>query len=230
MWCWVVRACSAHKTIRNALLAVKQGFTCLKFKVGGAPPASDVERIAAVRAAVGDTVLIRLDANGAWDAATARSTLRRLAASDIEYIEQPVASIEELAELRREGILPIAADENEQHPSGAERVIELRAADLLVIKPMAAGGLIEARRIAEKASNAGMDVVFTSFIDSAVGRHAVAQLCAAMPQLARHHGLATGALFLDDVGSDNIVEGRYHLSDAAGIGFVPSLEHGHASA
>ncbi len=226
----IVGGGTIEETLRSAGRAVENGFTCLKLKVGAGTPDEDVERVAAVRALVGQHILIRLDANGAWDLPTAQEMLRRLAASDIEYIEQPVKSIQDLAVLKRQATIPIAADESAQLPAEAERIIREAAADVLVLKPMTAGGPLAAMRLAEMALSAGIDVVFTSFIDSSVGRHAVAQLCAAMPQLTRHHGIATGALFLDDTGRDEIFDGYFHLSNEPGIGMIPDLDGEHASA
>ena len=226
----VVGGVTTVETLLHAEHALKNGFTWLKLKVGIGSPAEDVERVAAVRTLAGPRILLRLDANGAWDFATARETLLRMKASDIEYIEQPVKAIEDLAALRRLAVVPIAADESAQRAKDARRIIDDGAADILVLKPMTAGGPLAAQRIAEHAISAGIGVAFTSFLDSAVARHAVAQLCAAMPQLSRHHGIATGALFLDDTGSDNVSAGKFFLPDAPGIGIIPEIGGEHASA
>jgi L-Ala-D/L-Glu epimerase len=225
----VVSGGDMEETLRTAAAALQSGFTCLKLKVGGGQNALDIERVDAVRKLAGSDVIIRLDANGAWDLPTAQHMLEQLAPFSIEYIEQPVADILELAELRRAGIIPIAADESAQRFSDARRLIRDEAADILIIKPMAVGGSARAIYLADDAFGAGMDVVFTSFIDSAIGRNTVAQLCAAMSHFTRHHGLATGSLFATDFATDTISEGCFLFPQQAGIGIIPELGDERAS-
>ncbi len=78
------------ETAREAERAVARGFDCLKVKVGVRALEADVERLRAVRHAVGPEVDIRADANGAWDRETARVALDRLAPLDLAYVEQPL--------------------------------------------------------------------------------------------------------------------------------------------
>lgn len=206
--------------------AVAAGFGCLKLKVGSASLEDDVARVRAVRMAVPEEVLLRLDANGAWDFAAAEEAMREFAFYDIEYIEQPVhaGDSNELAALCVSGIMPVAADESAQDLAEARVLLARGGADVFVIKPMAAGGLMDARRFAREAAVAGRDVVFTSLVDSAVGRSAVAQLCASLPSLRRHHGLATGDFFLEDTAPEMISRGRFMLVPAPGIGVDPEWE------
>lgn len=207
----------------DAEAAWKAGFTCVKIKVGGGSLEEDIARVRAVRLAVPDDVLLRLDANGAWDFGAAEQALREFALYDIEYIEQPVAAdeVDELAALTGLGIMFVAADESAQNLEQAHMLLARGAVNLFVIKPMAVGSLCACRAFALEAAERGCDVVFTSLIDSAIGRNAVAQLCASLPHSPRHHGLATGSLFLEDTGHDRIVQGHFLLSDVAGLGISP---------
>ncbi|MFA6235062.1 MAG: enolase C-terminal domain-like protein, partial [Bacteroidota bacterium] len=140
-----------------------------------------------------------------------------------EYIEQPVSAgeLDELAALTALGVIPVAADESVQNLEQARLLLDRRAVSLFVVKPMAAGSLADCRRFAIEAAEQGCDVVFTSLIDSSIGRHAVAQLCASLPSAPRHHGLATGSLFLEDTHRDNIVQGSFLLPEDAGLGITP---------
>jgi o-succinylbenzoate synthase len=212
-----------EETVQAAAAAVKNGYTCLKLKIGRGMVEEDVDRIRAVRDAIPTDVLLRLDANGAWDFGLAEEALHRFRPYDIEYIEQPVPpdQHDELAALTGLGIIPIAADESAQHFSDARTLLARGAADVYVLKPMAAGSLLAARRFAVDARAHGAEVVFTSLIDSAVGRHAVAQLAASLPFPLRHQGLGTGGLFEEDSARDRIEKGYFLLPDAPGLGVLP---------
>ena len=103
-------------TVGFAREALAQGYGVLKAKVGARPLAEDVARIAALREACPDAV-IRLDANGAWDEATALAAVRALAPLDIELLEQPVpaADVEALARVHDAARGAIAIAEGPQH-------------------------------------------------------------------------------------------------------------------
>jgi o-succinylbenzoate synthase len=219
----VIGGGSPEQAAASAKEAVAQGYRCVKLKVGAPDPAVDAERIRAVREAIPPDVLLRLDANGAWEFGTAEEALRMFQPYDIEYIEQPVPAgdVDELAALTGLRILPVAADEAAQSEVLARALLRRRAVDLFVIKPMAFGGLVRARQFAMDAHAAGVDVVFTSLIDSAVGRSAVAHLCASLPFPLRPQGLATGMLFAVDTARDEISEGQLQLSGGAGLGVLP---------
>jgi O-succinylbenzoate synthase len=131
-----------------AVAAVGQGYGCIKVKVGDA---ASVDRVAAVRCAVGPAVLLRVDANGAWGLEEAVRALDALARYDLELAEQPVPSIEELALVRRRVSVPIAADECIRGIDDARRLAALGAADAVVLKTQALGGVWASLRIAEAA-------------------------------------------------------------------------------
>ena len=209
-----------------ASAASRQGYRCIKMKVGAADPDEDAARLRALRLAVPAEMSVRLDANGAWYFNTAEHAMRLFAPYGIEYIEQPVAAedVDELTALTGLGIIPVAADEAAQRLDDARLLLQRRGVDVLVIKPMAAGGLRSVRELACQAQAMGVDVVLTSFIDSAVGRNAVAQLCASLPFPLRHQGLSTGSLFALDSGRDTVVEGELRLAGGAGTGMQPELE------
>lgn len=166
--------------------AALAGYPAVKVKVGGP---RDVELVAAVRDAVGPHVALRVDANGAWDLDTAVAAIGRLARFDLELIEQPVESLEDLARLRRWVEVPVAADECVRSPDDARRLRALDAADVLVLKVQPAGGV---RAALELADLAGVPALASSMYETSVGVAAGLALAAALPELPYACGLAPG--------------------------------------
>jgi o-succinylbenzoate synthase len=151
----------------------------------------DVARVEAVRALV---PTVRVDANGAWtvdEAAAAASALRPL-----EYLEQPCATVEELAELRRRVDVPVAADESIRKAGDPLAVVRAGAADIAVLKVAPLGGI---SALLEIAARIDIPVVISSALDSAVGIGVGLAAAAALPQLRHACGLGTGRLFAEDV-------------------------------
>jgi len=186
-----------------AVLARFPGCTTAKVKVAeaGQSLADDVARVAAVREALGAAGRIRVDANGAWSVSDAVRALRALARLDLEYAEQPCATLGELAELRsaltRAGIpVLIAADESVRKAADPLRVALAGAADLVVLKVAPLGGVRPALAV---AAACGLPVVVSSALDSSVGIAAGVALAAALPELPYACGLATTGLLAADV-------------------------------
>ena len=145
--------------------------------------ADDVARVRAVREAMGPEGRIRVDANGAWNLDEAEHAIHALAEFDLEYVEQPCATIDELVELRRR---------RSAHPCTSRA----GAADLLVIKAQPLGGV---RRALEIVAEAGLPAVVSSALDTSVGLAMGVALAAALPELEYDCGLGTSALFTTDV-------------------------------
>ena len=169
------------------------GYAAVKVKVGFA---GDVDLVAAVRDAVGPRVALRIDANGAWDLDTAVAQLARLARYDLELAEQPVRTLDDLARLRRQTSIPIAADEAVRSPADARRLRDLAAADLIVLKVQPCGGVRAALDLAELA---GVPAIASSMHETSVGVAAGVALAAALPELPYACGLATVASLAADV-------------------------------
>ncbi|GGM41475.1 o-succinylbenzoate synthase [Microbacterium saperdae] len=191
------------------LLARFAGCRTAKVKVAepGQSLADDVSRIRAVREVMGPEGRIRIDANGAWNVDEAERAVHALNEFDLEYVEQPCATVPELAELRQRvkylGI-PVAADESVRKSSDPLAVARARAADLLVIKAQPLGGVRHALQI---VTAAGLPVVVSSALDTAIGLSQGAALAAALPTLDYDCGLGTSSLFLDDVADLRPVDG-----------------------
>ena len=186
-----------------AVLQRFPGCTTAKVKVAeaGQSLADDVDRVSAVRDAMGVNARIRVDANGGWSVDQARDALGRLTAYGIEYAEQPCAAVEDLARLRvalaRTAIdVPIAADESIRKAEDPLRVRDLEAADLIVVKVAPLGGVRAALRIVEEC---GLPAVVSSALDTSVGIAAGVALAAALPELDHACGLGTVGLFEGDV-------------------------------
>ena len=157
--------------------------------------AAGLALVAAVRDAVGPEVGVRVDANGAWDVDTAVTMIARLARHDLEYVEQPVATLDDLARVRRRVAVPVAADECIRTLDDARRLKVLGAADVIVLKQQPLGGVRAALDIADAA---GVPAVVSSMMETSVGIAAGVALAAALPQLPYACGLAT----LDGIAGD----------------------------
>jgi len=175
---------------------------CRTAKVKVAEPgqslADDQARLEAVRQALGPGGRIRIDVNGGWsvdDAITSIPVLDR-AAGGLEYVEQPCATVEELASVRRRVDVPIAADESIRRAEDPYRVRDLEAADVAVLKVQPLGGVRACLRIAE---DIGLPVVVSSALETSIGIAAGVALAAALPELPYACGLATVQLLTDDV-------------------------------
>lgn len=194
------------------VLARFPGAQTAKIKVAepGQTLDEDIARVDAVRAQIHT---VRVDANGGWTLEQAVHALTALTRDGaLEYAEQPCATVEELAELRRRlpGV-PIAADESIRRASDPLRVAQAQAADIAVLKVAPLGGVAALLEIAERI---GMPVVISSALDSAVGIGIGLRAAAALPALEHACGLGTGGFFVDDVAEvPPVVDG--HLAVAS---------------
>jgi O-succinylbenzoate synthase len=186
------------------VLARFPGCRTAKVKVAerGTVLADDVARVAEVRRLLGPEGRVRIDANAAWNVDEAEHAIHALAAHDLEYVEQPCATVEELAERIRHLGVPIAADESVRKAEDPLRVARAGAADLLVIKAQPLGGIQRALRITQ---DAGLPVVVSSALDTSVGISMAAHLAAAIPELPHDCGLGTVSLFVEDVTTEPLV-------------------------
>lgn len=189
--------------------AAASGCTTAKIKVAEHPDSfgEDLARVEAVRDALGPAGRLRVDVNGRWGVDEAVTRLRQLARFGLEYAEQPCATVEELADLRRRlaraGVeVPIAADESIRRSGDPERVAALGAADVAVLKVQPLGGVRACLRLAERL---GLPVVVSSALETSVGIAAGVALAAALPELPYACGLNTVPLLAEDVAADPLV-------------------------
>lgn len=186
-------------------LARESGCTTVKVKVAepGQTIADDVARVAAVREALGTDGRVRVDANGAWSTVDAVAALRELAVLDLEYVEQPCATLPECAAVRLASGVAVAVDEGVRKAPDPRRVVGLReAADVLVLKVPPLGGV---RPAMEVAKSYGLPCVVSSALDTSVGLSAGLALAASLPELPFACGLGSGRLLASDVTSDRLL-------------------------
>lgn len=205
------------------VLARFAGCRTVKIKVAepGQSLADDVARVRAVREAIGPEGRIRIDANGLWNVDEAEHAVHALNEFDLEYVEQPCATVPELSELRTRvkymGI-PVAADESVRKSTDPLAVARANAADVLVIKAQPLGGVTHALQI---VTAAGLPAVVSSALDTAIGLSQGAALAASLPSLDFDCGLGTSSLFLDDVADRRPVDGAFPVDrvtpDAAAL-------------
>lgn len=178
------------EAVAEAEKAVERGIGTIKMKIGRDPNA-DVERVKAVRAAVGPDVKIRIDANAGYTAPTAIRIIERLATADLEYVEQPVApwDIAGLAAVRRACGVPIMADESLHTLRDALELITREAVDILAIKLIKTSGLRDARAIAALAAAHRVDIVVISPFETQIGAAAGLALALSAPTGHRAHEL-----------------------------------------
>jgi len=205
-------------TVSAAVDAIQEGFEWLKLKVGARSVEADLDRIRAVDRAVGDTARIRLDANGAWNRTQAARVVDQIADFEIEYLEQPLAAadLDGAAALRGRGT-DIAVDESLASHS-LDEILDIGAADIAILKPMALGGPTRTVDIAMQARAAGLTPVVTTTVDAVVARTAAVHIAAAIPDMTAC-GLATGMLLDTDLTTDpiDIIEGRAQLPATSGL-------------
>ncbi len=188
------------------VLARFPGCATAKVKVAerGQSLADDLDRVAAVRAVLGRSGRIRVDANGGWTVDDAARALAQLVRYDLEYAEQPCEHVTELRDLRvllaHRGVdVPVAADESIRKADDPLRVRDLEAADVVVVKVAPLGGVRRALAVVEAC---GLPAVVSSALDTSVGIAGGVALAAALPRLEHACGLGTVALLGGDVATD----------------------------
>jgi len=200
--------------------AVENGHHCLKLKVGTLDVEEDVERVRAVRNAVGDDIALRVDANGAWRPDQAEEALAALAALDVEYVEQPLPTAELSAHARlRDSPVDVALDES-LAAHDVSHIIDVGAADAVVLKPMVLGGPDRVVQAARECRAAGIEPVISTTFDAVVARTGAVHAAATLPEVAPC-GLATGDRLATDLAPDPapVSDGWITVPQEPGLGF-----------
>ncbi len=215
--------------VKDALIAIDRGYDCLKMKVG-VNPELDVARLAAVRGAVGKDVVIRIDANQAWQPKEAVKILNKMQEQglDIELVEQPVKAhdFEGLKYVTERSYVPVLADEAVFSPEDAMTIMKMGAADLINIKLMKCGGLYNALKIASAAEVFGVECMIGCMLEAKISVNAAVHLSCAKniitkvdldgPVLCSEDPILGGAVFN---------EKEITVSDAPGLG-ITGIEEG----
>lgn len=208
---------------RRASAAVEEGYESVKLKIGLNGIEEDIERVRAVRNAVGDDIELRADANGSWERDEASRAVEALAALDVSYVEQPLptANLSAHAGLRGKGV-DIALDES-LAAHDIDDIIEADAADVLILKPMVLGGPDLAVEAADRCRAAGIEPVVSTTVDAVVARVAAVHVAATIPDV-RPSGLATGGRLATDLARDpaKVEDGAIAVPQNDGLG-LPDL-------
>ena len=207
---------SPHELAAEAAAWRERGFETFKLKLG---LGDDGERARAVREAVGSEARLRVDANGAWSADQAVAVLNEIEPLGIELVEQPTATVREMAAVAAATPIPIAADESVTSAKEATKAVRAGACRFATVKLSKVGGIGPAAAIA-----AELPVYLSSALDGPVGIAAAAHAAQALyrdredPGLA--HGLATQELFAGTIASVacELREGFLHLPEGPGLG------------
>ncbi|WP_265111572.1 o-succinylbenzoate synthase [Halosolutus halophilus] len=207
------------ETAARARDAVDRGFDVCKVKVGRRSVDEDIERIRRVREAVGSAVDLRADANEAWTFEEAETAIGAFAELGVSILEQPLpaGALEGHAALRGDGVA-IALDEGIlEH--GVDAICGAEAADAVVLKPMALGGIDVARQVAAWVAEVEITPLVTTTIDAVVARTGAVHLAAAIPDVPAC-GLATAELLAADLGHDPVLleNGSAVVPQAKGLG------------
>lgn len=177
-----------EEMVADSLEAVRRGYGILKIKVGK-EGRKDVERMAAIRAAVGPGVALRLDANQGWEARQAVSIISAMESEglDVELVEQPVKAhdLNGMRYIRQRVRTPLLADEAVFSPEDAVRLIQAGAADLINIKLMKTGGIWQALKICDVAEIYGVECMIGCMLESRLSVAAAAHLCAGRSVITR---------------------------------------------
>ena len=221
----VIGAVNMAISIEQTQKILQQGYKCIKVKVGARSFEQDLQVLTAIRSVASDRIRVRIDANQAWSVDRAIDNLRQLEQLNIEYVEQPIAAwnLEGMAKVRASTNITIAADESVTNLEQLDRVIANRSADVIILKPMAMGGILTARRAAYIAFAAGLDVVITTTIDGSIARLGALHLAASLPEITRACGLATGDLLVKDLPyiTPQPEQGFLKLPILTGLGLCP---------
>ena len=199
---------------------VRDGFRVVKVKVGESPE-KDVERLRAVREAVGNDIGIRIDANQGWSPTDAVRSLRALEKYQIQDCEQPTPywDWQGLKYVRDHSPIPVMADESVHSPHDAIEAARLEACDMINIKLMKSGGILNATRIAHVADAAGMSCMLGCMAETSLGLTAAAHVVASQGNIT--YADLDSSLFVVNnpiAGGMRIDKGTVYLSSEPGLG------------
>ena len=223
---WSVSGVEPERASEIAAWAVEQGFRAMKVKVG-IDAGQDIARVRAVRETIGP-LRLGVDANGAWNAATAVPMIRRLEEFNIAFAEQPVppGDAEAMAEVRRSVRVPVIADESVCSPQDAFQLARARAADVFSIYIGKAAGIGGARQIAAVADAAGLRSTVGSNLEMGIGTAAMIHFAMAAQGIGEEFPCdIIGPLFYtDDLLEEPLAIGGGHARPSGGPGLGVELD------
>ena len=210
---------SNEQIIKEAKLAIDQGYSELKIKVGNNPQ-DDVQLIAEIRKAIDSSIKLRLDANQGWQhTSIALQALKELEQYDIDWMEQPILARDRkgLAELREKTSIPIMADEGIHGAEHLSELIRLNAVDMINIKLMKCGGIYPALQLVHQAEAAGIRCIIGSMIESSIATTAGAHLAISKKNIVANE-LGSPLIFSKDIAPMDYKNNALFLSPQPGLG------------
>ncbi|MBA4310574.1 MAG: o-succinylbenzoate synthase [Chlorobiaceae bacterium] len=202
---------SLNETISLIENFIDEGYKTVKLKIGRENFFDDLKIISELRKRFNDKIIIRLDANCKWSLTEAKNNLKSLEDFSIEYVEQPIANVKEFRRINT--TIPLAADESIRTIEDAETIIENELADIIILKPMLTGGLLNSIEIIKAAQKKNIKTVVTTSLDSAIGKRQAVVLASTLEHdLAC--GLSTSNLFESDIEEDiyPVVNGKIRIN------------------
>ncbi len=214
----VVPISARETTINKVRELTEKGYTTIKIKVGQNYN-NELEQLGDLRSSFPE-LIIRVDANRAWEIDEAIENLTGLEALDIEYCEEPLANptVKNYKRLSNATSVPLALDES--FPGFKDWNSILPEISVLIVKPMVIGGLTKLFATNRLANNHGNKVIYTTSLESGIGRAMTVILAAGLGSRDSAHGLSTGSLLTMDVWNDGtyINNGSVHLPDRSKLG------------
>lgn len=218
---YTVSVGDAAKMAADALKIKQQGYPVIKVKLGKGGR-QDVERIKAIRQAVGMDIPVRIDANQGWETEEAIETLNALQAYNIQHCEEPIKRWDymQLPHIRRNSPIKIMADESCCNVHDAKRLTDIGACDLFNIKLGKCGGIYNALQIIKLAEEKNINIQIGAFLESRLAMSAFAHLAMCSKNIV-YFDFDTALMFSRDPISGGIIykeNGIIELPDAIGIG------------
>ena len=211
---------------RQLVAKTAKDFQVYKIKIdaGGIKPA--LEKIKAVRNMVADDVKIRLDLNRGLDFEEAAGLLNQTKGFGIEYVEEPLKepTTQDLMALREKTGLRIALDETVAETEKFYDLLNSKACDVIVVKPMVLGGISKSIRLCEMSAAQGLKTVITSTLESGIGVAACLHVAAVLRDHVLASGLDTLELFQDSIINENLPIARGHMNVPEGAGLGVTLK------
>lgn len=210
-----------QKMAVDALKIKAEGYPAIKIKLGKNGKI-DVERIKAIREAVGTEIPLRIDANQGWGVEEAIETLQALAVFDIQHCEEPIArwNFMRLPEVKKASPIPIMADESCGDEHDAERLIQIKACDYFNIKLGKSGGIFKALKMARMAEAANIHLQVGAMVESRLAMTAFAHYALCSPMI-EHFDFDTALMFTEDPVTGGIVyekNGVVKVPETIGLG------------
>jgi L-Ala-D/L-Glu epimerase / N-acetyl-D-glutamate racemase len=222
--CHAVSYGSLDEMVKKATGLIDLGYKTLKIYCGKEAPQVDLERVRAIRNAVGDNINLYIEINQRWDLKTALSVLPVLEELNIQFMEQPLpsSSRKEMKIFRERSPIPIALDESVFSPEDVVTAKEEGISDIVNIYILKAGGIYNAKRALDISETLKMDAYMGSFNELSISSIASAHVAATIVDLPYPCYLVGPTLYEEDIIKEplDIRDGMLHLTDKPGFGIT----------